>query len=371
MPPRKFSVWLNHEYLTENPDKAWLKEVSSKAVKKSIENAGAAYQGFWKHGRGFPKYKKKNKRECSMYFVRNGKDQIIPCERHRLKIPTLGWVRLKEKGYIPESARGYCIISGNVSVKAGRYYVSVVIDTPEKEKKVPCGEGLGIDLGVKDLAICSDGRGFSNINKTKKMKKLEKKLRRESRRLSRKYEDLKKRETAMKRELEREKAESGSDVAVPGKDTEESKNGKGKVSRKNIDRQILKVQRIHKKMADIRTDHINKTVNAIVKPKPSYITVEDLNVSGMMKNRHLSKAIASQKFYEFNVKLRKKCNDAGIELRKVDRFYPSSRMCHHCGRIKKDLKLSDRVYICPCGYREDRDYNASLNLRDSKVYVLA
>ena len=339
-------------------------------MKKSIENAGAAYQGFWKQGKGFPKFKKKNKRECSMYFVRNDKDQIIPCERHRLRIPTLGWVRLKEKGYIPESAMGYCIISGTVSLKAGRYYVSVVIDTPEAEKKELTGEGLGIDLGVKDLAICSDRRVFSNINKTKKMKKLDKKLRRESRRLSRKYEDAKKRESALKQENKREKTETESTVAVPGK-AEEGESGKEKVSRKNIDRQILKVQRIHKKMADMRTDHINKTVNAIVKTKPSYITVEDLNVSGMMKNRHLAKAIASQKFYEFNVKLTKKCKDAGIELRKVALFYPSSRMCHQCGRIKKDLKLSDRVYVCPCGYREDRDYNASLNLRDSEVYVLA
>ena len=121
----------------------------------------------------------------------------------------------------------------------------------------------------------------------------------------------------------------------------------------------------------IRTDYINKIIAEIVKTKPSYITIEDLNVSGMMKNRHLSKAVASQKFYEFRTKLKAKCDGNGIELRVVDRFYPSSKLCHCCGQIKKDLKLSDRVYRCSCGYVEDRDFNAALNLRDAVTYEIA
>ena len=146
---------------------------------------------------------------------------------------------------------------------------------------------------------------------------------------------------------------------------------KGGNTHRNIDNQILKVQKIHKRLDDIRTDYINKTVSELVKTKPAYITIEDLNVSGMMKNKHLSKDIASQKFYEFRAKLKAKCESYGIECRIADRFYPSSKTCHNCGKIKKDLKLSDRTYVCECGYREDRDFNASLNLRDTKSYTLA
>lgn len=146
---------------------------------------------------------------------------------------------------------------------------------------------------------------------------------------------------------------------------------KGEATRQNIQKQVLKVQKLHHRIDNIRTDYINKTIAEIVKTKPSYITIEDLNVKGMMKNRHLSKAVASQKFYEFRTKLEKQCKESGIELRVVDRFYPSSKLCHCCGFIKKDLKLSDRIYKCDCGYTCDRDFNASLNLRDAKTYKTA
>ena len=146
---------------------------------------------------------------------------------------------------------------------------------------------------------------------------------------------------------------------------------KGEATRQNIQKQVLKVQKLHHRIDNIRTDYINKTIAEIVKTKPSYITIEDLNVKGMMKNRHLSKAVASQKFYEFRTKLEKQCKESGIELRVVDRFYPSSKLCHCCGFIKKDLKLSDRIYKCDCGYKCDRDFNASLNLRDAKTYKTA
>ena len=146
---------------------------------------------------------------------------------------------------------------------------------------------------------------------------------------------------------------------------------KGEATRQNIKKQVLKVQKLHYRIDNIRTDYINKTIAEIVKTKPSYITIEDLNVKGMMKNRHLSKAVASQKFYEFRTKLEKQCKESGIELRVVDRFYPSSKLCHCCGFIKKDLKLSDRIYKCDCGYKCDRDFNASLNLRDAKTYKTA
>ena len=146
---------------------------------------------------------------------------------------------------------------------------------------------------------------------------------------------------------------------------------KGEATRQNIQKQKLKVQKVHHRLDNIRTDYINKCISRLVKAKPAYITIEDLNVKGMMKNKHLSKAIASQKFNEFKIKLEVKCKELGIELRIADRWYASSKICHKCGHIKTNLKLSDREYICGCGYSADRDYNASLNLRDTLTYKLA
>ena len=338
MTGKSFSVWLNNEYIPYNPDKAWIKGVSSKSIKKSIEDGCTAFSKFFKHQSAFPKFKKKGNSDVKMYFVKTDKKTIIPCQRHRIKIPTLGWVRLKEKGYIPTTKDGFIIRSGTVSVKAGRYYVSALVEIPDNQITKDFSDGIGIDLGLKDFAVVSNGKTYKNINKSVKIKKLEKKLRREQRCLSRKYENLKK-----------------------GKTTQ----------RANIQKQKLKVQKLYHKMDSVRTDYINKTIAKIVKTKPSYITIEDLNVKGMMKNRHLSKAVASQKFHEFKIKLKKKCDENGIELRIADRFYPSSKRCHCCGCIKKDLKLSDRIYRCACGYVEDRDFNASLNLRDAKTYEVA
>ena len=337
MTGKSFSLWLNNEYIPDNPDKTWIREVYSKAVKKSIEDGCAAFTRFFKHQSDFPKFKKKGKSDVKMYFVRNN-PKDCQCERHRLKIPTLGWVRIKEKGYIPTTKDGYMIRSGTVSVKAGRFYVSVLVEIPDVNINNNLNDGIGIDLGLKDFAIISNGKTYRNINKSAGLKKLEKQLIREQRSLSRKYENLKKGEFTQ---------------------------------RANIQKQKLKVQKLHHKMDNIRTDYINKTIAEIVKTKPSYITIEDLNVKGMMKNRCLSKAVASQKFYEFRKRLKAKCDEKGIELRVADRFYPSSKTCHHCGSIRKNLKLSDRIYRCECGYVADRDLNAALNLKDAKTYKIA
>jgi putative transposase len=304
-------------------------------------NAEKAFKRFFKHQSGFPGFKKKGKSDVKMYFVKTDSKVIIPCERHRIKIPTLGWVRIKEKGYIPTNSETYTIKSGSVSCRAGRYYVSVLVEEIQKDQPILNDFGIGIDLGIKEFAITSNGIIKKNINKTATVRKLEKQLKREQRCLSRKYDDYKKRKK------------------------------KGEATRQNIQRQQLKVQKLHQQIENNRTDYVNKCVNEIVKTKPSYITIEDLNVSGMMKNRHLSKAVASQKFYEFGTKLETKCKENGIELRVADRWYPSSKLCHECGCIKKDLKLSDREYICDCGYHTDRDYNAALNLRDAKTYKIA
>ena len=335
MSSSKFRVWLNHEYLPQHPEYLWIKEAYSKAVTQAVNHGQTAFKKFFNHESAFPKFKKKGRSDVKMYFVKNN-PKDCRCERHRLNIPTLGWVRIKEKGYIPTTKDGWKIRSGTISIKAGRYYVSVLIEVPDNNNNNNNNEGIGIDLGLKDFAIISNGKIYKNINKSARIKKLEKKLCREQRCLSRKYENLK----------------------------------KGESTQKNIQKQELKVQKLYHKIYNIRTDYINKTIAEIVKTKPSYITIEDLNVSGMMKNKHLSKAVASQKFYEFRTKLQAKCKENGIELRIVDRWYPSSRICHCCGAIKQDLKLSDRIYRCNCGYIEDRDFNAALNLRDALTYKI-
>ena len=337
MSGKSFSVWLNNEYLPKNPDKLWIKEVSSKSVKRSIENGCVAFTRFFKHQSAFPNFKKKGKSDVKMYFVKNN-PKDCRCERHRINIPSLGWVRIKEKGYIPTTKDGYVIKSGTVSIKAGRYYISVLVEIPDMLIDSSNNDGIGIDLGLKNFAIVSNGKTYKNINKSARLKKLEKQLRREQRCLSRQYKYLKKGESTQ---------------------------------RANIQKQKLKVQKLYHRRDNIHTDYINKIIAEIVKTKPSYITIEDLNVSGMMKNRHLSKAVASQKFYEFRTTLKSKCDDNNIELRVVDRFYPSSKLCHCCGSIKKDLKLSDRIYRCDCSYVVDRDLNAALNLKDAKTYKIA
>ena len=337
MSSNKFRAWLNNEYLPNHPEYSWIKEAYSKAVTQAVNNGQTAFTKFFKHQSGFPIFKKKDKSDVKMYFVKNN-PKDCRCERHRINIPSLGWVRIKEKGYIPTIKDGYVIKSGHVSIKADRYYVSVLIEIPNNKIANHSSEGIGIDFGLKDFAIVSNGKIYKNINKSAKLKKLEKQLIREQRSLSRKYENVKKGESTQKT---------------------------------NIPKQRLKVQKLHHRIDNIRIDYINKTIAEIVKTKPSYITIEDLNVSGMMKNKHLSKAVASQKFYEFRTRLQAKCNENGIELRVVDRWFPSSKTCHCCGAIKKDLKLSDRIFKCDCGYIEDRDFNAALNLRDTTAYEVA
>ena len=344
-----FSKWLNNKYIPNNQEMKWIKEVSSKATKQAIMNGDKAFRDFFKKAKGFPRFKKKKNQDVKAYFPKNNKtDWTI--ERHRVKIPTLGWIRLKEFGYIPVNS---IVKSGTVSQKADRYYVSILVE--ETAIKISNGntgieifnhnnEGVGIDLGIKEFVICSNGNKFKNINKISTVKKVEKKLKREQRKLSRKYESLK----------IRNKKEKG-----------------GNVTSQNIQKQVVKVQKLHQRLANIRTDYINKIVSSIIKQKPSYITIEDLNVKGMMKNKHLSKAIASQKFFEFKTKLTVKCKENHIELRIVDRFYPSSKTCSKCGKIKKDLKLSDRIYKCDCGFTIDRDLNASINLKNAKEYKIA
>ncbi|AJG59293.1 MULTISPECIES: RNA-guided endonuclease InsQ/TnpB family protein [Bacillus] len=331
-----FSKWLNNIHTKECDQ--WIKEVSSKAVKQAIMNGDKAFKRFFKGLSQFPRYKKKRKQDVKCYFPKNNKTDWT-VERHRVKVPTIGWIRLKEYGYIPKNAT---VKSGTVYQRAGRYYVSILCEVTEvKPNPTLNAVGLGIDLGIKDFAVRSDGKTHKNINKTIQVKKIEKRLKREQRSLSRKFENIRKR----------------GEQPVTNK-------------RANINKNILRMQQLHARLANIRLAYVKSIVNDVVKTKPTFITVEDLNVKGMMKNKHLSKAVAQQCFYAFKTWLSTKCREYGIELRQADRFYPSSKMCSCCGQKKSDLKLSDRVYKCECGNVIDRDLNASINLLQAKKYTI-
>ena len=330
-----FSKYLNNIYLPNNPDKKWIKDVSSKSVKQAMIYGEKAFKRFFKGLSSFPVFKKKGKNELGAYFVKNNKKDF-EFYRHKIKIPTLKFVRVKEYGYIPKNA---IIKSGTITKIADRYFLSLIMKVEDSVKATnTSSKGLGIDLGIKDTAICSDGRVFKNINKTIKIKKLKKKLKREQRKMSRSIEYSKSKKIKLK-EL------------------------------KNFNKKKLKVQKIFYRLNCIRDDYNNKIVDEITRAKLKYITIEDLKVSNMMKNKHLSKAIQEQNFYAIRTKLINKCKERNIELRLVDTFYPSSKTCSCCGEIKKDLKLNDRIYkCCNCGLEIDRDYNASINLEKAKIY---
>ena len=330
-----FSKYINNVYLPSNPDKKWIKEVSSKSVKQAMVYGEKAFKNFFKGLSSFPVFKKKGKNELGAYFVKDNKKDF-EFYRHKIKIPTLKFVRVKEYGYIPKNAN---IKSGTISEKADRYFLSLIMEVDDivktENKSI---KGLGVDLGIKDTAVCSDGRIFKNINKTKKVKKLKKKIKREQRKMARSIEY--------------------------------SKSNKIKLKEcKNFSKKKLKVQRLFYRLNCIRYDYNNKMVDEITRTKLKYITIEDLKVSNMMKNKHLSKAIQEQNFFSIRTKLINKCKERNIELRLVDTFYPSSKTCSCCGSIKKDLKLNNRIYKCSnCGLEIDRDYNASINLEKAKIY---
>lgn len=330
-----FSKYINNIYLPSNLDKKWIKDVSSKSVKQAMIYGEKAFKNFFKGLSGFPVFKKKGKNELGAYFLRNNKTDF-EFYRHKIKIPTLKFVRVKEYGYIPKNA---IIKSGTITKIADRYFLSLVMEVEDivktENKNI---KGLGVDLGIKDTAICSDGKIFKNINKTIKIKKLKKKLKREQRKMSRSVEYSKSKKIKLK-------------------------------DLKNFSKKKLKMQRLFYRLNCIRDDYNNKIVDEITRTKLKYITIEDLKVSNMMKNRHLSKAIQEQNFFAIRTKLINKCKERNIELRLVDTFYPSSKTCSCCGNIKKDLKLSDRIYKCSnCGLEIDRDYNASINLEKAKIY---
>lgn len=317
----------------------WLKEVGSNVMKQAVKDAGVALQRYFKGISGKPKFKSKHREKPSFYV----NYESLSRKQGGFQGEKIGFVKTTEP--LPKLEKGEKYSNPRITFDGKYWYLSVGYKVEEIQSNLT-GESLGIDLGVKDLAICSNEKTYKNINKTKRVKQLEKRLKREQRKLSRKIENniqtyAVKRKPVYKRPLR---------------------------ECKNIQKQNRLLRNINRKLANIRQNYLHQTTSEIVKTKPSRIVMEELNVSGMMKNKHLSKAIQQQKFYEFKRQIEYKAKLNGIEFVKVDKFFPSSKTCSCCGNIKKDLKLSDRTYKCDkCGLKIDRDYNASINLANYKV----
>ena len=316
----------------------WLKEVGSQVMKQGIINAEKAMQRWFKGISGKPKFKSKKKSKISFYVNYASLKKV----QGGFKGEKIGFVRTAEE--LPKIPQGKKYSNPYISFDGKHWFLSISYEIPQIDCDLT-DKSIGIDLGVKDLAICSNNKVYKNINKTKRVKQLKKKLKRAERKLSRKY-------------LKNTKSYTKDRKPIYSRPLYECKN---------INKQIGEIRCLYKKLTDIRTNYIHQTTTEIVKTKPSRVVMEDLNVRGMMKNKHLAKAIQEQCFYEFIRQMKYKCEKYGIEFVQADRFYPSSKKCSYCGNIKKDLELSDRTYICSeCGLVIDRDYNASINLANYK-----
>ena len=321
--------------LKKTEEYSWLNEISNNVTKQAIKDACNAYKRFFKGYSKFPKFKSR-KHSTPSFFQDNVKIQFtdthvkvegfaVSKKKNKQK---LNWIKLAECGRIPTENVKYT--NPRIKYDGLNWYITVGVEY-EEYTCLPTNEAIGIDLGIKDLAICSDGNTYKNINKTQKVKKLEKQKRRLQRSISRSYEKNKKGESYCKTD--------------------------------NVIKKEKKLLRLNRRLTNIRHDHLHKTTSEIIKRKPSFICIEDLNISGMMKNKHLSKVVQQQGFYEFRRQIEYKSAWNTIPVVIADRFFPSSKLCSCCGTIKKDLKLSDRIYKCECGNVIDRDYQAALNLK--------
>ena len=319
----------------------WLNDISNNVTKQAIKDACNSYKRFFKGKSKHPKFKSKKNSKQSFYqdnVAIKFTDTHVKVEgfstSRKNNKQKLNWIKLCEKGRIPTNCK---YMNPRITYDGLHWFVSVSIDV-EDNTDIPQNEGIGIDLGLKDLAVCSNGNTYENINKTKIVRKIEKRKRRLQRSISRKYNTNK--------EGERYKKTS------------------------NIVKREKELLKVTKRLTNIRHNHLHQITSEIIKRKPSFICIEDLNVSGMMKNKHLSKAIQQQGFYEFRRQIQYKSEWNNIPVIIADRFFPSSKLCSCCGRINKDLKLSDRIYRCDCGNIIDRDYQASLNLKQYGENVL-
>ena len=320
--------------LKKQSEYQWLSEVSNNVTKQAIKDACNTYKKFFKGQCKYPKFKSR-KHSSPSFYQDNIKIQFsdthvkvegfsMSKKKNKQK---LNWIRLCEKGRIPTNCK---YMNPRFTYDGLHWYISVGIEV-EDSATIPLNDGIGIDLGIKGLAVCSDGNIYKNINKTTTVNKLEKRKRRLQRSISRRYE--------------------------------KNKEGGSYCKTCNIIKKEKELLKVTKRLTNIRQNYLHQTTSEIIKRKPSFICIEDLNVSGMMKNKHLSKAVQQQCFYEFRKQMEYKSAWNNIPVIIADRFFPSSKLCSCCESIKKDLKLSDRIYKCECGNVIDRDYQASLNLK--------
>ena len=319
----------------QEADNKWLYTISNNVCKQAVKDAVDAYQRFFKGLSKHPKYKSRKRSKPSFYvdpvkikFTETHVKLENIAESKKKNRQCANWFRLAEHDRIPVNAK---YSNPHVSFDGLNWFLTVGIEITGPEPLASSNDGIGIDLGVKDLAICSSGNVYKNINKTGRVRRLKKKQRRLQRKISRKY----------------------------------NKNKKGESYQKtrNIIKSEKQLLRLTHRLTDIRTNYIHQVTTEIVKREPSFIVMEDLNVTGMMKNKHLAKAIQEQKLAEFYRIMQYKCDWNGIRFITADRFYASSKLCSVCGHKKNDLKLSDRIYHCEnCGTVIDRDFNASMNL---------
>ncbi len=327
--------------LKKTEEYAWLNNVSNNVTKQAIKDACEAYRGFFKGYAKFPRFKSK-KHSIPKFYQDTEKIQFTDTHvkvegfatSKKKNKQKLNWIRLAEHGRVPTDCK---YRNPRIKYDGLNWWITVGIEY-EDSSTFLSKDGIGIDLGIKDLSICSDGSKYKNINKSQKVKKLEKRKRRLQRSISRKYE--------------------------------KNKKGESYCKTSNIIKREKELLKLNHRLTNIRQNYLHQTTTEIVKAKPSYIVLEDLNVKGMMKNRHLSKAIQQQCFGEFRRQIEYKSAWNNIQVIIADRFFPSSKLCSCCGNIKKDLKLSDRIYKCECGNVIDRDFQASLNLKRYGEMVL-
>ena len=331
--------------LKKTNDYDWLNEIDCDVPKQAIKDACEAYRDFFKGYTKFPRFKSK-KHSVPKFYQDNIKIKFTDTHVKLMLVAGKGKatskrnqnfcrVRLAEHGRIPTENVKY--MNPRIKYDGLNWYITVGIEYKDSDT-LPSNEGIGIDLGIKDLAICSDDNTYKNINKSQKVKKLEKRKRRLQRSISRKYE--------------------------------KNKKGVSYCKTSNIIKSEKELLKLNHRLTNIRQNYLHQTTTKIVKTKPSYIVLEDLNVKGMMKNRHLSKAVQQQCFGEFRKQIEYKSAWNNIPVIIADRFFQSSKLCSCCGNIKKDLKLSDRIYKCECGNVIDRDYQAALNLKRYGEMVL-
>ena len=316
----------------------WLKEVGSNVMKQAVKDANEARDRWFKGISGKPKFKTRHKSKISFYVNYESLKRV----EGGFQGEKIGFVKTTQP--LPKLTGNQKYSNPRISYDGKNWFLSVGYEIDEEEVELS-NESLGIDVGVKELAVCSNGSVYKNINKSKEVKRLERKLKREQRKLSRKLEA-----NTLKRDKNNRPI-----YKTPLREM------------KNIQKQNQVIRQLHKRLTDIRTNHVHQATAEIVKTKPSRIVMETLNIKGMMKNKHLSKAIGQQKLYEFKRQIQYKCKKYGIEFVEADTWYPSSKTCSCCGAIKSDLKLKDRVFKCECGFALDRDLNAAINLANYQL----